>query len=390
MIGKKYTMILSVLLIFNCMFVGCAYGAEPEVELKTIDDKVTFLKAMVLYIEDHYAGEVTEEELMEGAYKGVFRALDDHSNYFTPDEFDQFIRDSQGRFIGIGVTVSIKENKIIVEEVMEGAPSEKAGMKVNDVVRYIDQTDVSKMNLQEAIDLMLGELGTTVRIGVEREDHSGIIYFDIVRDKIEVNPVEYEILREKIGYIKLTTFNENASKNIDLALDELKEENISGIILDLRNNLGGILSEAVSIADQFIPKKPIVHVERKNEKRKVYFATQEKIDIPLVVLVNGLSASASEIVASAIQDTRSGILIGTKTYGKGTVQESIETIDGGGIKLTIAEYLTSNKRKIDGIGIVPDIVIRNNLNEEKDVQLEKAMEVLIREKIHSSKNAENY
>ncbi|MBF8983278.1 S41 family peptidase [Lutibacter sp. B2] len=376
MVRKRCFLLFCTILIANSIFVGSSYAVESDMRDNNLDEKLTYLKQMILYIEDHYKGEVTEQKLIEGAYKGIFEATDMHSNYFTPSEFEELMRDSSGEFVGIGVVVSMKDNKITINEVEKGAPSEKAGLQIGDVIRYIDKKAVTNTNLRAAVDSILGEMGTTVEIGVERKGHDEIMYFNIVRDKIEVNPVRYELLKDKIGYIKLTTFNGKASKNIDIALKGLTTKNMSGIILDLRNNLGGSLTEAVAIADEFVSKEPIVHIERKNEKRKTYMGTKEKLGIPVVVLVNRLSASASEIVASAIQDTKSGIIVGTRTYGKGTVQELLTTQDGGGIKLTIAEYLSSNGQKINGIGITPDVVIEQDEKELRDMQLEKAIEVL--------------
>ncbi|TCO78762.1 S41 family peptidase [Marinisporobacter balticus] len=358
---RIYRLMLCILTLMM-IFTSFTYANEDFKKFKNLDERMAYLKSVIEYIEKNYEGEITEEELMEGAYKGVFEALDPHSNYFKPDEYEQFAIENTGVYGGIGVTISINDGKIVVTETMAGSPAQKTGLKVGDVIRSINDQDIKQYKLKQATDLLFGEPGTEVKLGIERKEQAHILNFDIVREEIKVNPVVSKILNSNIGYIKIDTFNKNTSENVEKVLKEFQNKNIKGLILDLRGNLGGLLYEAVNVADPFIPKGPVVHIDYKNKKRETLYSKKERVNMHLVVLVNELTASASEIVAGAIQDTKSGVIVGTKTYGKGTVQHTNLMINGGGIKLTIAEYLTPSERRIDGIGIQPDIVVKNTKN----------------------------
>ncbi len=357
---KNLKRILTLTLITLLLLSNFAFGAEPSKTFESIDDRIDYLKLMIQYIEKNYAEDISEKELMDGIYNGLFSVLDPYSNYFQPDEYENFNISTTGDFGGIGITVGVREDNITVIAPLEGTPGAQAGIKAGDIIISVDDVDISEYSLDMAVGLMRGEPSTSVKLGIKRGDK--ILYFNIVREIIEINPVNYEILSKDVGYIKLTQFNENASENIYKALEEFENNHIKGIILDLRNNPGGLLSEAVNVAEPFVPKGPIVHIDRKNNKRQTYESHLDKIDIPLVVLVNGGSASASEIVAGAIQDTQSGIILGTQTFGKGTVQNITPITNGGGIKLTIAEYLTPDERSINEIGITPDIIVENSEN----------------------------
>lgn len=361
---------LSIILviILSILMSGFSYAGEAKKTFANLDERLDYLKLMIEYIEAKYKGEVTEAQLMEGAYNGIFEVLDKHSSYFSPEEYESFNIETGGTFGGIGISIGIRNDYITIISPLEGTPGEKAGLKAGDIIKYVDDTDISDFNLEKAVKLMRGEPGTKVRLGIIRGNNPEVIYFDIVRDVIKINPVKYEIIDNNIGYIKIVQFNKNTDENVKKALDKFKEKNVQGIIVDLRNNPGGILSEVINVVDFFLPKgQAIVHIDYKGDKKETYRAEQDKyIDKPLVVLVNGGSASASEIFAGAIQDTKTGIIIGTQSYGKGTVQNVTPITNGGGIKLTIAEYLTPNERKIDGIGVTPDIVVENLQEENRD------------------------
>ncbi|QZY55486.1 S41 family peptidase [Crassaminicella profunda] len=364
---KKVHCIFICVLTLTLTLTSITYANEDFKKFNNLDERLAYLKGIIQYIEKNYDGKVTEEELMEGAYKGVFKVLDPHSNYFEKDEYNQFQIDSIGAYGGIGATISVKAGKLIIVGFMENSPAKRAGLKEEDIIESINDEVVSKYNSKEGIDLLLGHPGTKVKLGIKRKGQESIQYFYVQREIIKINPVQFKVIDDHIGYIRIDEFNQNASENVKKSLEELKAKNIKGIILDLRGNLGGLLQEGVKVADEFIPKGPVVHINYKNKKRKTLYAEKEKINIPLVVLVNRLTASASEIVAGAIQDTKSGIIVGTKTYGKGTVQQTTPITNGGGIKLTIAEYLTPNERSINGIGIQPDVLVKNNLVVSKEV-----------------------
>lgn len=364
---KQSKLSIALVLIVALLATGFSYAEEATKEFKNLEERLNYLGSMIKFIESKYKTEVTEEELMEGAYNGVFEILDKHSNYFSPEEYESFNIDSSGTFGGIGVSVGVRNNNITIIAPIEDTPGHRAGLKAGDIIRYVDDVDVSEYNLERAVTLMRGEAGTKIRLGIVRGNNSEIIYFDIVRDIIKVNPVKYEIMEDNIGYIKILQFNQNTYENMKEALDDILEKDLDGIIVDLRNNPGGSLSEVIKVADYFVPKgKPIVHIDYKGEKRETHKSQLEKIDIPVAVLVNEGSASASEIFAGAVKDTESGVVIGTKTYGKGTVQTVMSISNGGGLKLTIAEYLTPNEGKIDGVGLVPDIIVENVREENRE------------------------
>ncbi|MCT4607143.1 MAG: S41 family peptidase [Marinisporobacter sp.] len=356
---RAYSIIICMLIMVGSL-TSFSYANEATKTFKNLDERLAYLKSMIQYIEKNYDGKVTEEELMEGAYKGVFEVLDPHSNYFEKDEYGKFEIDNIGVYGGIGATISVVEGKLVIAGFMENSPAKRAGLKIEDRIESINDEAISKYNSKEGIDLLLGEPGTKVKLGIKRKGQESIQCFYVQREIIKINPVQFKVIDHHIGYICIAEFNQNTSENVKKALKELKAKNIRGIILDLRGNLGGLLQESVKVADEFVPKGPVVHVNYKNKKRETHYAKKEKINMPVVVLVNQLTASASEIVSGAIQDTKSGTIVGTKTYGKGTVQQTLPITNGGGIKLTIAEYLTPNERSINGIGIQPDIVVKNN------------------------------
>jgi carboxyl-terminal processing protease len=358
---------IALVLILTLLSTGFSYAGEATKEFKSLDDRLKYLGSMVKYIEAKHKYDITEEELMEAAYNGVFNALDRHSNYFSPNEYEQFSVDTSGTFAGIGISVGVRNARLTIIAPIKGTPGEKVGLKSGDIVKFVDEVDVTNVNIERVIKLMRGEAGTKVKLGIIRGRDPKVKYFDITREVIEINPIEYEVIEDNIGYIKIVSFNNNAYENMKEAIDNLLAKNVKGFIIDLRNNPGGSLGEVTKVSDYFVPKdSPIVHIEFKNGKRKTYTAKKGKVDKPLAVLVNGGSASASEIFAGAIQGTDSGTIIGTQTYGKGTVQTVISLSNGGGMKLTIAEYLTADEKKIDGIGLTPDLIVKNIEVEDKE------------------------
>lgn len=355
---------IALVLILTLLATGFSYADKGIKDFESLEDRLNYLGSMVKFIQLKYKYDITEEELMEAAYNGLFDALDRHSTYFNPDDYEDFNVDSTGTFGGIGIVVGVRNDRMTIVAPIKGTPGDNAGLKAGDIIKFVDDVDVTEFNTQKAVKIMRGEVGTKVRLGVIRGNNPNVMYFDIVRDLIKVNPVEYEVIENNIGYIRITSFNENTYDNMEKAIDDLIAKNVEGYIVDLRNNPGGLLNQVTKVADYFIEKgAPIVHIDYKDDRRESHKSFSEKIDKPLAVLVNKGSASASEIFAGAIQDTESGVIIGTQTYGKGTVQTVTSITNGGGIKLTIAEYLTPNERKIDGIGLTPDIVI-NNVDEE--------------------------
>ncbi|MEW9121938.1 MAG: S41 family peptidase [Thermotaleaceae bacterium] len=357
-IGNKSRILIWVMILF---FVcsNFSYANQPIKTFRNLDERVDYLKQIIQYIEDNYVGEISEEALAEGAYRGVFDALDPYSRYFGPEELKEFQQQTSGKYSGIGATVGIKDKEIVVIAPIEGGPAAKAGIKAGDVILSVGNTTVEGNALENVVNMLLGNPGTKVKVTIKREGVDKTLDFHITREIITLNSIRTEILGSNIGYIQILEFNEGVGVKVEEALKNLNDKKVKGIILDLRNNPGGLIEEAVDVADLFIPKGPVVHVVYNNKDKQTYSSLKDKIDKPLVVLINGGSASASEIVTGAVQDTKSGTIIGTKSYGKGTVQSIIPITNGGGIKLTIAKYLTPNGRMIDGSGIQPDIILEN-------------------------------
>lgn len=334
-------------------FVFRTPGEEAEKS-----EAVEKIEMMMEIIKEDYYKDITDEELVDGAIRGMFEALDPHSNYFTTEEFNEFMNDINGEIIGIGIQIEKRDEGITVVAPIEGTPAYKAGLKTGDIIVSVDDTDIRDYNSDKAASLIRGKEGTEVKIGVKREGVADIIYYELVRERIEINPVKYEIRDGNIGFLRITEFNENTSKNVAKAVEDFKAKNVKGVVIDLRSNPGGLLSEVIEVCKLFIPKGPIVKIQVKNKIVETYNSELEQAPFKLAVLVNKGSASASEIMAGAIKDSKTGILIGEKTYGKGTVQHTMRVQGGGGAKLTIANYLTPSGFSLDGIGITPDIEVK--------------------------------
>lgn len=328
------------------------------------DEQLQKLESLMDIIKSEYYKDVKDEDLINGAIKGMFEALDTHSTYFTPEEYEEFMTDLSGEIVGIGVQIEKKDDGITVVSPIEGSPAYKAGLRTGDKIIKVDDLDISEYTSDKAASIIRGEEGTTVRIGVRREGVSDLIYFELVREVIKINPVKYEIKDGNIGYLKITEFNENTSENVGEAVKAFKEKNVKGVVIDLRGNPGGLLDEVVEACKLLIPKGPIVKIQIKNKIVETYSSELDKAPFRLAVLVNGGSASASEIMAGAIRDSKTGILVGEKTYGKGTVQQTMRIKGGGGAKLTIANYLTPSGFSLDGIGLTPDIEVKPNTGTE--------------------------
>ncbi len=344
-------------------------------------DVVSTLKFFraVQIITSRYVEPVPMETLMAGAVKGMVNSLGDpHSIYMDAKMYKEFMIETEGSFGGVGIVIGVKDKMLTVVSPIEGTPSEKAGIKSGDQIAKIDGKDSKDMALDEAVGKIRGPEGSTVTLSIRRGNEP-LKDYALTRSSIQIKTVSGKMLSDEIGYIRISMFNENTGSDLVRKYQELEKEGMKAVVLDLRDNPGGLLQESVKVANLFVPKGPVVSVVTRDGQREVHSSSLEKVKYPAAVLVNGGSASASEIVSGAIQDTGSGTLIGTKTYGKGSVQ-TILRLDGGGIKLTIAKYLTPNDRSINGIGLEPDIKVEMEKDAQKDVQLDKAIEV-VKEKI---------
>lgn len=340
---------------------------------------IRLFRAMQI-IKARYVEDVPVDTLMTGAIKGMVNSLGDpHSIYMDAKMYKEFMIETEGSFGGVGIVLGAKEKVLTVISPIEGTPGEKAGIKSGDEIVKIDGQDTKGLALDEAVSKIRGPEGTqvtlTIRRGQEVKDYT------LTRSNIQIKTVSGKMLPDHIGYIRLSMFNENTGSDLVKKYQELEKEGMKAIVLDLRDNPGGLLDESVKVANKFVPKGPVVSVITRDGRRDTSTSNLEAVKYPCVVLVNGGSASASEIVAGAIQDTGSGTLVGTKTYGKGSVQTLMRLDGGAAIKLTIAKYYTPKDRSINGIGIEPDVKVElpeqtQPGQEVKDVQLDKAVEIV--------------
>ena len=367
---KKHMKHIIFILLISILIPNMV-AAGPQKTEEGIADMIFFQEVMDL-IQEKYPFEIKEEDLIISAVKGMLNSLDDYSDYYTKEEADQMFTSLNGNFSGIGVYINEKEGYINVDRPIKNGPAEKAGIKAGDLITTVDDLDIKDMGSDKASQLIKGPTGTKVKLGVLRNGTK--LEFNIKRANIEIIPVEYEIMENNIGYIRLEEFSTPSTIEVKKALNEFDKKAVKKVILDLRDNPGGYLDQAISIGELFVPKGDIVHVRDKNNKTRTYKSKLEKTKYDLVVLVNERSASASEILAGAIKDRKAGKIVGTATFGKDLVQSLITVNDGSLVKLTTSVYLTPNKERIYKVGIKPDIEIENDGLE--DLQLMKALEIL--------------
>lgn len=322
---------------------------------------------------------VTSEQMFEGAIKGIVGSLEDpYSVYMDPREYEQLETNMGGSYGGVGIWVGMQEgNRLTVISPIKGSPAYEKGLEPGDVIVRIGDLDTSSMDMDTAVEHMKGEPGTEVVLGIQRSEQRELLEVAITREIINIPSVEAEIMEDhpNIAYIDMIMFSHTTAGDLAGLLAELEQTGYEGIVLDLRDNPGGSLEAAIEVSDFFVPEGPIVHIVSSRENVQID-ATGSRIDKPLVVLVNGGSASASEIVAGAIRDSGAGTVVGTKTFGKGLIQTVYELDGGTAVKLTTAKYLTPDKHDIDKKGIEPQHKVEADPEAGKDVQLEKAIEIL--------------
>lgn len=336
------------------------------------------LVKVITLVKGQYLWEVESTELVDGAIKGLVESLDDpYSVYLEPSTFKQLREQIQGSFAGLGLLVGMEDHSLVVVQSFEGTPAAKAGLVRGDIITAIDDKNVAEMDLETAVSLMRGPVGTSVKISVYRSIEDKNYEYTLIREEINVPTVEGEMIEgSTAGYIAISQFNEKTVSELDNTVAKLSREGMKGIILDVRNNPGGELNAAVNVASYFVPPGPIVYIDYRTSKDEVRETNGNYIGLPLVVLVNERSASASEILAGAIKDAETGTLVGAKTFGKGLVQTAYPLGNGAGLKLTVAKYLTRNKNDIHEKGVMPDIEVKQPDNALKDYQLEKALEIM--------------
>lgn len=359
-------------------------GEVSVVNSETLQKMQTLEQVIDTY---YYGEEITDQDLQNGVYKGMVAALDDpYSEYYTREELEEALSSNQGISFGIGAYISMNQQMqlAMISGVMEDSPAQEAGLREGDIIYQVDGESTQGLSLSRVVSRVKGAEGTTVHLTIYREGEPDYLEIDIVRAKmIETETVQYGMIEDTdgIGYLQITEFDEVTVDQYTEAMAELNGHGIKGLILDLRSNPGGDLDAVVEIARKILPEGLILYTEDKEGNRKEYTCDgSRELEIPLVVLVNGYSASASEILAGAIQDYNKGTLIGTTTYGKGIVQRIHRLDDGTAIKLTVSAYFTPAGRNIHGVGIEPDIVLEYdyeaNEAEGTDNQVDKAIEVL--------------
>lgn len=316
------------------------------------------------------------DTLMTGAVKGMINSLGDpHSIYMDAKLYKDFMIETEGSFGGVGIVLGVKDKMLTVVSPIEGTPGEKAGIKSGDQIIKIEGKDTQDMALDEAVSKIRGAEGTKVTLTIKRNQE--IKDYTLTRTNIQIKTVAGKMMPGNIGYIRISMFNEHTGADFSRKLQELEKEGMQSLILDLRDNPGGLLEESVKVSGKLVPKGPVVSVVTRDGTRETHSSRLEAVKYPLVVLVNNGSASASEIVAGAVQDTAAGTLVGTKTYGKGSVQTILRLDATTAMKLTIAKYLTPKDRSINGVGIEPDVKVENpDFKDGKDTQLEKALEII--------------
>jgi len=377
---KKFNKILFFLLI-TLLPVNKSIAENNE----SIYDKIDLFSEVLDKINQEYVDDVNQNKMMDSAINGVLQSLDPYSAYMSPEMFANMRTETSGEFGGLGIEVGMEAGVVKVISPIDNSPASKIGIKAGDYIVKINDIQVQGKSLTEAVKLMRGPVGSNIKITVRRKGVKRALTFNIIREIIEVQSVKSKILKKKIGYIRLTSFNENSSTQINDKLKDFNnEKNIKAFILDLRNNPGGLLSQAIKISDFFLENGEIVSTKSRQEiENRKWFA--KKGDIidgkTLIVLINYGSASASEIVAGALKDHKRAIIIGENSYGKGSVQSIIPLKNKGAIRLTISKYYLPSGQSISDVGVTPDIEIieeANNfkINTETDNQLNFALKLL--------------
>ncbi len=374
---KKVLIFFTILFIFN---TNNKLHSENN-----IYKKIDLFGEVLEKINNEYVEEIDQSESMDSAINGLLQSLDPYSSYMTPENLKEMQTETSGEFGGLGIEVGMEAGVVKVISPIDNTPASKAGLKAGDYIVKINNIQVQGKTLSEAVELMRGPVGSSIEITVRRRGEKKALIFNIVREIIEIQSVKTEILDKNIGYLRLSSFNENSSQQIKNKISDLKKnQKIKSFILDLRNNPGGLLSQAIRVADFFLEDGEIVSTKsRKKSENKKWFA--QKGDITngktLVVMINYGSASASEIVAGALKDHKRAIILGERSYGKGSVQSIIPLKNKGAIRLTVAKYYLPSGKSISEVGVTPDIEIIEQdkdfkINSKTDNQLNYAIKLL--------------
>lgn len=365
---KGGTTLAIIAFLAGAMF-GVLNSSSVLAVVKTYDDLEVFADVLNL-VESNYVDEVTSKKLIEGSINGMLKTLDPHSSYMTPEIYKEMQAETEGEFGGIGIEITVEEGVLTIVAPMEDTPAWRAGIKAGDKIVKVNGESTHDMTLMDAVRKMRGKKGTVVTITVMRDGFEEPKDFTLVRDVIKVASVKSQLLPDSWGYIRIRNFSKDTSEETTKALADLKKQGMKGLVLDLRNDPGGLLNQAVEVADLFVNKGDlIVYTKGRIQTQNMRFTAQKGADdtaLPMVVLVNNGSASASEIVAGALQDLKRAIIVGTQSFGKGSVQTIIPLKGDAGLRLTTARYYTPSGRQIQGVGIKPDIIVEQPEEEAPD------------------------
>ncbi|MDI6890534.1 MAG: S41 family peptidase [Thermodesulfovibrionales bacterium] len=377
---KKRT-ILVLLLIFAIASAGILIGRWSIVgaEGEGYEELRVFTEALSI-VKKNFVEDVKTKDLIYGAIKGMLSSLDPHSGFLTPEAYKEMQADTKGEFGGIGIQIGIKEGMLTVIAPIEDTPAFRAGIKAGDRIIKVNNEPTKHMGLHDAVSKMRGVPKTPVTLTILREGWKETKDITIIREVIKIKSVKSRLLEDGIGYIKISQFQEQTAADLSIATEKLMQEKMNALILDLRNNPGGLLNSAVSVTSQFLPPgKLVVYIKGKKGERTEYYTEEGRPDytMPMIVLVNEGSASASEIVAGALKDWNRAVVLGVKTFGKGSVQSVIPLSDGSGLRLTTARYYTPKGTSIQATGIIPGIIVKLDIREkgkEHPVLREKDLE----------------
>lgn len=368
-------------------FTKSGFGKSLITSSSTNNEIADTLNKYRKIIDKYYLGDIDEEKLKEGAIKGYIEGLDDkYTEYISKDDMQEYIADTTGNFVGIGIYMvqDTNTNRILVLSPIKGGPAEKAGIQPGDYILEVDGVEYKGDQMSVAAAKIKGEANTKVKIKVLRNNETK--EYELTRENIKLNPVEGKVLENNIGYIEFSSFDEGTADEFKTKYEELQKQGIKSLVIDLRNNGGGIVSEALKIADYILNKDDVIlyEVDKNNKETVEKSENNPIINMPIVVLTNGNTASSSEILAGALKDHGKAKIVGEKTYGKGVIQQLLTMPDGSGLKITSEEYLTPNKTKLNKVGIEPDEkvslpdTVKNvlNVDQKDDTQLQKAIELL--------------
>lgn len=393
--GVSVCFILLAVLFAIWTFTGGTLSSQTvtdkkgDIDYSAIESKLNLLED---YIDSFYLENTDSVKFQEGIYKGLISSLNDpYSTYYTAEEYAQLMESTSGEYCGIGAYVNQdqKTGIITIVKPFEEGPAAKAGILPGDVLYTVEGEQVTGEDLTEVVNHMKGEKGTVVHLEILRGDSTEPIAVEVTRDNVEVPTITYKMMEDKIGYIQVTEFDQVTADQFKAALKDLNKQGMKGLVIDLRNNPGGLLNIVVDMLDDMVGQGMLVYTKDKNGKGDEYKATsKDEFNKPLAVLINGYSASASEVFAGCIQDYGIGSLVGTTSFGKGIVQNIYKLVDGSAIKLTVSKYYTPKGRNIHGTGIEPDVKVELNedakeqlsVKDSQDNQLQKAVEV-VKEKL---------